>query len=105
PHTAVVPSPPTTRPRRRQPLPPPPRRIINVHPSLLPKFGGQGMYGERVHAAVLAAGEAATGGTIHLVTGEYDQGPVIAQTTVPVEPGDTVETLAARVLRREHEFY
>ena len=80
-------------------------RIVNIHPSLLPKFGGQGMYGERVHAAVLAAGEAVSGVTIHLVTEEYDQGPVVAQTTVPVEPGDTVETLAARVLRREHEFY
>jgi phosphoribosylglycinamide formyltransferase 1 len=80
-------------------------RIVNVHPSLLPKFGGQGMYGERVHAAVLAAGETVTGATIHLVTEEYDQGPVIARATVPVEPGDTVESLAARVLRREHELY
>ena len=80
-------------------------RIINIHPSLLPKYGGQGMYGERVHAAVLAAGERQTGATVHLVTEEYDQGPVIAHTLVPVEPGDTAATLAARVLPREHELY
>lgn len=80
-------------------------RIVNIHPALLPKHGGQGMYGERVHQSVLAAGEAVTGVTIHLVTEEYDTGPIIAQTEVPVLPGDTVETLAARVLRREHEFY
>ncbi len=80
-------------------------RIINIHPSLLPQFGGQGMYGERVHAAVLAAGEQVTGATVHLVTEEYDQGPVIAQTTVPVKPNDTIETLAARVLPCEHQLY
>jgi len=80
-------------------------RIVNIHPSLLPKFGGHGMYGHRVHEAVLAAGEKETGVTMHLVDGEYDEGPVIAQSVVPVEPGDSVETLAARVLRREHAFY
>jgi phosphoribosylglycinamide formyltransferase 1 len=80
-------------------------RIVNVHPSLLPKFGGQGMYGARVHEAVLAAGEAVSGATIHLVTEEYDQGPVLAQRAVPVLPGDTVETLAERVLREEHALY
>ncbi len=80
-------------------------RIINVHPSLLPKFGGQGMYGSRVHEAVLAAGEAHTGVTIHLVTEEYDQGPALAQRQVPVEAGDTVESLAERVLREEHALY
>ena len=80
-------------------------RIINVHPSLLPKFGGQGMYGARVHEAVLAAGEAYTGVTIHLVTEEYDQGPALAQRRVAVQPGDTVETLTERVLREEHALY
>jgi phosphoribosylglycinamide formyltransferase-1 len=80
-------------------------RIVNIHPSLLPKFGGQGMYGERVHTAVLAAGETTTGVTVHLVTEEYDQGPTLARVTVPVEPGDTSTTLAARVLPREHELY
>ena len=80
-------------------------RIVNIHPSLLPKFGGRGMYGERVHEAVLAAGESITGVTVHLVTEEYDQGPVIARITIPVEPGDTPVTLAARVLPHEHELY
>ena len=82
-----------------------PNRIVNIHPSLLPKHGGQGMYGERVHQAVLAAGETVTGVTIHLVTDEYDTGPILAQTEVPVLPGDTVVTLAARVLPCEHAFY
>ena len=80
-------------------------RIINIHPSLLPKFGGRGMYGERVHTAVLAAGERETGVTVHLVTEEYDQGPMIAQVTISVEPGDTPETLGARVLPQEHALY
>lgn len=79
-------------------------RIINTHPALLPKFGGQGMYGMNVHKAVLAAGETTTGVTVHGVDEEYDHGPVLAQTTVPVEPGDTVETLAARVQVREKLF-
>ena len=80
-------------------------RIVNVHPSLLPKFGGKGMYGERVHAAVIAAGESVTGATIHHLTEEYDQGPIIAQVRVPVEPDDTAATLAARVLPHEHALY
>ncbi|MFN8513792.1 MAG: phosphoribosylglycinamide formyltransferase [Chloroflexia bacterium] len=80
-------------------------RIINVHPSLLPDFGGQGMYGARVHEAVLAAGVTVTGVTIHLVTEEYDQGPTLAQRQVPVLPGDTAESLAARVLPEEHALY
>lgn len=80
-------------------------RIINVHPSLLPKFGGQGMYGARVHEAVLATGETVSGVTIHLVTEEYDQGPAIAQREVPILPGDTVESLAERILREEHALY
>lgn len=79
-------------------------RIVNIHPSLLPKFGGQGMYGSRVHEAVLAAGEAETGVTIHLVDGAYDEGRILAQTPVPVLKGDTAETLAVRVLEREHQF-
>lgn len=79
-------------------------RIINIHPSLLPKFGGQGMYGMQVHEAVLAAGEQETGITIHLVNQEYDQGPIIAQRRVAVRPGDTAEALARRVLESEHAF-
>ncbi len=79
-------------------------RIVNTHPALLPKFGGKGMYGMNVHRAVLAAGETTTGVTVHGVDEEYDHGPVLAQTTVPVEPGDTVETLAARVQAREKLF-
>ena len=80
-------------------------RILNVHPALLPKFGGQGMYGERVHSAVLAAGERISGVSVHLIDEEYDRGPVIAQSEVPVLPGDTPDTLAARVLQREHLIY
>jgi phosphoribosylglycinamide formyltransferase-1 len=79
-------------------------RILNTHPALLPKFGGQGMYGARVHEAVLAAGETETGVTVHLVDEQYDHGAVLAQCKVPVERGDTVESLAARVLAREHAF-
>lgn len=79
-------------------------RIINIHPSLLPRHGGQGMYGLRVHEAVLAAGDRITGVTIHYVTAEYDQGAVLAQRTVPVKPGDTPESLAERVLVVEHEL-
>jgi phosphoribosylglycinamide formyltransferase-1 len=72
-------------------------RIVNTHPALLPKFGGQGMYGMNVHKAVLAAGEPISGATVHLVEAEYDQGPIIAQATVPVLSNDTAETLANRV--------
>lgn len=79
-------------------------RIINVHPSLLPKFGGHGMYGLRVHAAVLAAGEAESGCTVHLVDEVYDRGAPLAQARVPVRTGDTPETLAARVLVEEHRL-
>ena len=80
-------------------------RILNIHPALLPKFGGEGMYGSRVHEAVLAAGEKETGVSIHLVDGEYDTGPVIAQAKVPVQEDDTVEILAQRVLEREHVLF
>jgi phosphoribosylglycinamide formyltransferase 1 len=79
-------------------------RILNTHPALLPRFGGQGMYGARVHEAVLAAGETETGVTIHIVDEQYDHGAVVAQCRVPVQRGDTVDTLSARVLAREHAF-
>lgn len=81
------------------------RRILNVHPALLPRHGGQGFYGERVHAAVLAAGDRISGATIHLVDEEYDHGPVVDQDTVPVMLDDTTETLAARVLTVEHSLF
>lgn len=80
------------------------RRIINIHPALLPAFGGQGMYGKRVHAAVLASGRRESGCTVHLVDEEYDRGPILAQRRVPVLPDDTVESLAARVLAAEHQL-
>jgi phosphoribosylglycinamide formyltransferase-1 len=79
-------------------------RILNTHPSLLPRFGGQGMYGARVHQAVIAAGEKQSGVTVHLVDAEYDTGPIVAQCEVPVLDGDTPEALAARVQAREREF-
>lgn len=72
-------------------------RAINLHPSLLPRYGGRGMYGLRVHAAVLAAGERESGATVHLVTGDVDHGPPIAQERVAIVPGDTPETLRARI--------
>jgi len=80
-------------------------RIINIHPALLPAFGGEGMYGARVHEAVIAAGSKETGVTVHLVDDEYDRGPIIAQWRVPVEPSDTADSLAARVLNVEHVVY
>lgn len=80
-------------------------RIVNVHPGLLPQFGGEGMYGSRVHAAVLASGATTTGVTIHFVDDEYDHGAVIAQWPVRVRVDDTAETLAERVLLAEHTVY
>jgi formyltetrahydrofolate-dependent phosphoribosylglycinamide formyltransferase len=80
-------------------------RMVNVHPSLLPAFGGHGMYGRRVHAAVLAAGATVSGCTAHFVDEVYDRGPVLAQWPVPVAPDDTPESLAARVLRAEHALF
>lgn len=80
-------------------------RILNIHPALLPKFGGKGMYGKRVHEAVLASGDKVTGVTIHIVDEHYDAGPIIAQCQVPVLPGDTADSLAERVLRHEHVLY
>src|SRR5437868_4639064 len=79
--------------------------IVNVHPALLPAFGGPGLYGARVHDAVLAAGVAVTGVTVHFVDEEYDRGTIIAQWPVPVIAGDDPNTLAARVLRVEHLLY
>lgn len=79
-------------------------RIFNIHPALLPKFGGKGMHGMNVHTAVIKAKESETGVTIHRVNAEYDSGEIVAQTTVPVLKNDTPEILAARVLDREHEF-
>ncbi|HTH94875.1 MAG TPA: phosphoribosylglycinamide formyltransferase [Rhodocyclaceae bacterium] len=81
-----------------------PRRMINVHPSLLPKFGGSGMFGDHVHAAVLASGEQETGATVHFVEGDYDSGPPIAQVTVPVMADDTISSLAERVKQHEREL-
>ncbi|MBA4390952.1 MAG: phosphoribosylglycinamide formyltransferase [Syntrophus sp. (in: bacteria)] len=80
-------------------------KILNIHPALLPKFGGEGMYGMNVHKAVIAAGERESGVTIHLVDEQYDTGAIIAQARVPVMPDDTPETLAARVLEQEHLLY
>ena len=82
-----------------------PGRILNVHPSLLPAFGGQGMYGRKVHEAVVAMGVKVSGATIHVVDEEYDHGPVVLQATVPVLATDTPETLAARVRSQEHWIY
>ncbi|MEJ2152236.1 MAG: phosphoribosylglycinamide formyltransferase [Gemmatimonadota bacterium] len=79
-------------------------RMLNIHPALLPKFGGPGMYGERVHAAVLEAGESESGATVHLVDELYDHGPIVAQRKVRVHPDDSPERLAARVLEVEHEL-
>jgi len=79
-------------------------RMLNIHPALLPDFGGEGMYGRRVHEAVLEAGVSETGVTIHLVDEAYDRGPIVAQRRVPVKPGDDAERLSARVLETEHEL-
>ena len=82
-----------------------PRRIINIHPALLPKYGGKGMYGHHVHQAVKAAGEVESGITIHYVDEHYDHGDVIFQTTCPVSPADDAAAIAANVLRLEHHHY
>ena len=81
-----------------------PQRAINIHPALLPAFGGPGMYGRRVHEAVLASGATVSGATVHFVDERFDRGPIIAQRTVPVLPDDTADTLAQRVLAVEHEL-
>jgi formyltetrahydrofolate-dependent phosphoribosylglycinamide formyltransferase len=79
-------------------------RIVNVHPALLPAFGGKGMYGRRVHEAVLASGARESGATVHLVDEVYDRGAILARGRVPVLPGDTPDRLAARVLEVEHRL-
>lgn len=81
------------------------RRVVNIHPALLPKFGGQGMYGHHVHEAVIKAGERESGCTVHFVDGEYDHGPIILQQRCPVLPGDAAETLASRVFEVECRAY
>jgi len=78
--------------------------VYNIHPALLPKYGGKGMYGIHVHTAVLAANEPETGITIHKIDAEYDKGVIIAQKKIPTLPHDTPETLAARVLQHENTF-
>jgi phosphoribosylglycinamide formyltransferase 1 len=80
-------------------------RIMNVHPALIPSFCGKGMYGHHVHEAVIARGAKVTGATVHFVDADYDTGPIILQSVVAVEPDDTPDTLAARVLAVEHQTY
>jgi phosphoribosylglycinamide formyltransferase 1 len=80
-------------------------RMLNIHPALLPAFGGEGMYGSRVHEAVIASGAKETGVTVHLVDDEYDRGPIVAQWRVAVRKADTPESLASRVLNVEHTVY
>ncbi|MFH1372905.1 MAG: phosphoribosylglycinamide formyltransferase [bacterium] len=80
-------------------------RIVNIHPALLPKYGGKGMFGHHVHEAVLAAGDIESGPTVHLVNEIYDEGRILAQERVPILDGDTPDSLAARVLKQEHKLY
>jgi phosphoribosylglycinamide formyltransferase 1 len=80
-------------------------RIMNIHPALLPAFGGEGMYGAHVHEAVIASGANESGVTVHLVDNAYDRGPIVTQWRIPVEKSDTAESLAARVLNVEHIVY
>lgn len=80
-------------------------RILNIHPALLPRFGGKGFYGSRVHKAVLEAKETFSGATVHFVDEEYDTGPILLQKKVPVHADDTSDSLAARVLSVEHQLF
>ena len=80
-------------------------RIVNIHPALLPKFGGAGMYGLHVHEAVIESGDKTSGASVHIVDDEFDHGPVVLQKSIQVEVTDTPETLAARILKIEHEIY
>ena len=80
-------------------------RVLNIHPALLPKYGGKGYYGHHVHEAVLKAGEKESGCTVHFADHHYDRGPILVQKRVPVLPGDTPDTLAARVFEAECEAY
>lgn len=82
-----------------------PGRVLNIHPALLPEYGGAGLYGHHVHEAVIRAGEKESGCTVHVVDEEFDHGPILMQARVPVLPVDTPETLAARVLAQEHRLY
>ena len=82
-----------------------PNKIINIHPALLPKYGGKGMYGDRVHQAVIEAGEHESGITIHYVNEKYDEGAVIAQFTCPVEKADSPDDLATKIHRLEHQYF
>lgn len=81
------------------------RRIVNIHPALLPKYGGKGMYGHHVHEAVIASGDKESGVSVHLVDEIYDHGQVLEQVKVPVMPDDSPDDLAARVLKQEHKIY
>lgn len=80
-------------------------RIVNIHPSLLPKYGGKGFYGQNVHRAVIENNETESGCTVHLVTEEYDTGPILAQRKVPVKPSDDASALAERILKEEHKLF
>ena len=80
-------------------------RILNIHPALIPKHCGKGMYGIRVHQSVIASGDKETGVTVHIVDEEYDRGPIVAQRRIEVPEGDTPEKLQKRVLELEHSFY
>ena len=80
-------------------------RILNIHPALLPKYGGKGMYGMNVHNAVIEAGERESGATVHLVNENYDEGGILGQVIVPIAENDTIETLAAKILVQEHRLY
>ena len=82
-----------------------PNRVLNIHPALLPKFGGKGMYGMHVHQAVIESGQTESGCTVHYVSDQYDEGAIILQLRCPVLQGDTAEELAARVLSLEHQAY
>ncbi|MFC3417247.1 phosphoribosylglycinamide formyltransferase [Algoriphagus hitonicola] len=82
-----------------------PDRMVNIHPALLPNYGGKGMYGMKVHEAVKAAGDAQTGITIHLVNENYDEGKIIFQAATPVSPGDSPETIAEKVHALEHRYF
>ena len=82
-----------------------PYRIVNIHPALLPKYGGKGMYGMHVHEAVKAAGEVESGMTIHFVNEQYDQGAIVLQRRTPIDPDDTAADIARKVLKLEHAFY
>ena len=82
-----------------------PKRVDNSHPALLPKYGGEGMYGDLVHAAVINAGETESGVTIHLVDQNYDQGTIIAQVKIPIAPQETVNSLREKIQTKEHSFW